>query len=177
MTVTLDPGVAAGTQAQTVRIQIMETLVQMNAETSDIEPLLAKQWEVADDKVTWTFHLRDGVTFHDGSPLTAADVVASIRRIINPEAGMGRANDLREIAKIEAVDDKTVRIVTAEPSGTLLRVLALDSASVLSAANGSSPPISSSSSLAGRVTVRSARASWRATPPPARSLKGYAQSG
>src|SRR5690606_12858148 len=79
---TLDPGVAAGTQAQTVRIQVMETLVQLNAETSEIEPLLAERWEVADDKVTWTFHLREGVKFHDGSPLTAADVVASISRII-----------------------------------------------------------------------------------------------
>jgi len=130
---TLDPGVAAGTQAQTVRVQVMETLVQLNSETADIEPLLATRWEVADDNLTWTFHLRDGVTFHDGSPLTAADVVASISRVINPEAGMGRANDLREIVKITAVDDKTVRIVTAKPSGTLLRALALDSASILSA--------------------------------------------
>lgn len=132
---TLDPGVAAGTQAQTVRVQVMETLVQLNAETSEVEPLLAETWEVADDNVTWTFHLRDGVSFHDGSPLTAADVVASISRIIDPQAGMGRANDLRDIQTIEAVDDKTVRIVTAAPSGTLLRALSLDSSSVLTAAS------------------------------------------
>eukprot|EP00873_Tetraselmis_striata_P030978 jgi/Tetstr1/451242/TSEL_038278.t1 len=132
---TLDPGVAAGTQAQSVRVQIMETLVQIDAETLEIEPLLAESWDVADDNLTWTFTLRDGVTFHDGSPLTAADVVASIGRIIDPDAGMGRANDLREIVELEAVDDLTVRIVTAAPSGTLLRALALDSASVLSAAS------------------------------------------
>lgn len=132
---TLDPGVAAGTQAQTVRVQIMETLVQLNAETSEVEPLLADSWEVTDDNLTWTFHLRDGVTFHDGSPLTAADVVASISRVIDPEAGMGRANDLRDIQTIEAVDDSTVRIVTAAPSGTLLRALSMDSASVLTAAS------------------------------------------
>ncbi|HEY0917643.1 ABC transporter substrate-binding protein [Devosia sp.] len=132
---TLDPGVAAGTQAQSVRVQIMETLVQMNAETAEIEPLLAERWEVSGDNLTWTFHLRQGVSFHDGSPLTAQDVVASISRIINPSAGMGRANDLREIKQITAVDDHTVQIVTAAPSGTLLRALALDSASVLSAAS------------------------------------------
>lgn len=132
---TLDPGVAAGTQAQTVRMQIMETMVQLNAETSEVEPLLAESWEVEDDNLTWTFHLRDGVTFHDGSPLTAADVVASISRIIDPDSGMGRANDLRDIQTIEALDDSTVRIVTAAPSGTLLRALALDSASVLTAAS------------------------------------------
>ena len=132
---TLDPGVAAGTQAQTVRIQIMETLVQMNAETAAIEPLLAEKWEVSADNLTWTFHLRQGVKFHDGSQMTAKDVVASIGRIIDPKAGMGRAADLREIKEITAVDDNTVKVVTAEPSGTLLRALALDSASVLSAAS------------------------------------------
>ncbi|WP_226582245.1 ABC transporter substrate-binding protein [Acuticoccus sediminis] len=131
---TLDPGVAAGTQAQTARVQIMEGLVQLNAETSEIEPLLAESWEVADDGVTWTFHLREGVRFHDGSPLTADDVVASIGRIIDPASGMGRANDLRQITEIAALDDSTVKIVTAAPSGTLLRVLALDSASILSTA-------------------------------------------
>lgn len=132
---TLDPGVAAGTQAQSVRFQIMETLVQMNAETSEIEPLLAETWEVAADNVTWTFHLRTDVLFHDGTPMTANDVVASIGRIINPEAGLGRANDLRQISGISAIDDHTVQIVTGMPSGTLLRALALDSASVLSAAS------------------------------------------
>lgn len=132
---TLDPGIAAGTQAQSVRVQIMETLVQINAETLEIEPLLAESWEIAEDGVTWTFNLREGVAFHDGSTLTAADVVASISRVIDPENGMGRANDLREITSIEAVDDLTVQITTGAPSGTLLRALALDSASVLSAAS------------------------------------------
>ena len=132
---TLDPGVAAGTQAQTVRVQIMETLVRMNTDTAAIEPLLAESWEVADDNVTWTFHLRDGIQWSDGTPVTAGDVVASISRIIDPAAGMGRANDLREIAVVEAVDDDTVKVVTSAPSGTLLRILALDSASVLTASS------------------------------------------
>lgn len=132
---TLDPGVAAGTQAQSVRLQIMEALVQLNAETSVIEPLLAKSWEVANDQLTWTFHLRQGVKFHDGGEMKANDVVASISRVIDPKAGMGRANDLREIAEISAAGDYTVVIKTAAPSGTLLRSLSLDSASVLSAAS------------------------------------------
>src|SRR5689334_12078469 len=71
---TLDPGIAAGTQAQTVRLQIMEPLLSRDSETSEIKPLLATSWSVADDKVTWTFKLRQGVTFHDGTPFTAAAV-------------------------------------------------------------------------------------------------------
>ncbi|CAH1648720.1 MAG: hypothetical protein KF735_11250 [Chelatococcus sp.] len=132
---TLDPGVAAGTQAQTVRIQVMEPLVQMNAETGKIEPLLAESWSLADDKKTWTFKLRPGVKFHDGTPLTSADVVASLSRIIDPKSGLGRAADLRAISEVTPVDDLTVKLTTAAPFGALLQVLALDSASILSAAS------------------------------------------
>lgn len=131
----LDPGVSAGTQAQTVRIQIMEPLVQMNAETGKIEPLLAESWDLADDRKTWTFKLRPGVKFHDGTPLTSADVVASLSRIIDPKSGLGRAADLRAISAITPIDDLTVKLTTAAPFGALLQVLALDSASILSAAS------------------------------------------
>ncbi|MFV0334051.1 MAG: ABC transporter substrate-binding protein [Tropicimonas sp.] len=132
---TLDPGTSAGTQAQTVRYAIMETLVTYEPETMEIVPLLAESWETAEDGVTWTFHLRSGVKFHDGSPLTAGDVAASLNRILDPDGGFGRRSHLAEIAEVAAVDDLTVKIVTRAPSGTLLRVLALDTASVLSAAS------------------------------------------
>lgn len=132
---TLDPGVAAGTQAQTVRVQVMEQLVQMNAGTGAIEPLLAESWTTSEDGKTWTFKLRSGVKFHDGSSMTAADVAASLNRIIDPKSGLGRAADLRVITEVTAVDDLTVKVVTGEPFGPLLRSLALDSASVLSAAS------------------------------------------
>lgn len=132
---TLDPGISAGTQAQTVRIQVMESLVEFHPETLEIRPLLAESWETADDGVTWTFNLREGVKFHDGTPLTANDVAASINRIIAPDSGFGRASHLRDIASVSATGDLTVEIVTKAPSGVLLRMLALDTASVLSAAS------------------------------------------
>ena len=53
-----------------------EALISKNAEMEFI-PLLAESWEMADDNLTWTFHLREGVKFHDGSDFTAEDVVAS----------------------------------------------------------------------------------------------------
>jgi len=132
---TLDPGVSNGTPAQTARIQVMETLVEFDPETLEVRPLLAERWETADDNVTWTFHLRPGVKFHDGSPLTAHDVAASINRIIAPDSGFGRASHLRDIAEISAVNDLTVKVVTKAPSGAFLRMMALDTASVLSAAS------------------------------------------
>lgn len=129
----LDPGISAGSQAQTVRFQIMESLVELTTE-GGIAPLLAESWEVAEDGVTWTFHLRSGVTFHDGTALTAEDVKISLERLINPDNGLPRGNDLRVITSITAMDDLTVQIVTSVPYGPMLQTLAQDSASILSSA-------------------------------------------
>ncbi len=131
---TLDPGISAGSQAQTVRFHIMEPLVQMNAETGAIEPLLAESWSVADDKVTWTFRLRPNVTFHDGNTLTSADVAASLKRLIDPQSGLPRGNDLRIVKEIREVDPLTIQLVTATPFGPFLPTLAQDSASIISKA-------------------------------------------
>lgn len=134
---TLDPGISAGSQAQTVRFQIMEPLVKLNAETGAVEPLLAESWSVADDKVTWTFKLRRNVKFHDGSAMTSADVAASFNRLIAPNSGLPRGNDLRIIKSIREVDPYTIEFVTATPFGPFLRTIAQDSASIV--AKGSLP--------------------------------------
>ncbi|WP_431280742.1 ABC transporter substrate-binding protein [Humitalea sp. 24SJ18S-53] len=131
----LDPGNSDGSQPQTVRYHVMEQLVRMNPATGAIEPLLAESWAVADDKVTWTFRLRPGVRFHDGTTLTSADVVASIRRMLDPANGLPRGNDLRAIRELREVDPLTVQIVTATPFGPFLAVMAQDSASVMSKAS------------------------------------------
>ena len=131
----LDPGISDGSQPQTVRYHIMEQLVRMNPADGAIEPLLAERWSVAADKVTWTLTLRPGVRFHDGSALTSADVVASFRRMLDPANGLPKGNDLRAIRTLREVDPLTVEIVTAEPFGPFLAMLAQDSASVLSKAS------------------------------------------
>ena len=132
---TLDPGISGGSQAQTVRFHIMEPLVRLNAETGAIEPLLAESWTTAPDNVTWTFRLRAGVRFHDGSPMTSADVAASLRRVIDPANGLPRGNDLRVISAIREVDPLTIELVTRTPFGPFLPTLAQDSASVMSKAS------------------------------------------
>jgi peptide/nickel transport system substrate-binding protein len=74
------------------------------------QPEMVDSWQVSDDKLTWTFRLRDGLKFHDGQPVRAADAVASLKR-------WGQRNDsygqplLAAASAIEAVDDNQFRIV------------------------------------------------------------------
>lgn len=85
-------------------------------------PGLAESWEVADDDLTWTFHLRQGVKFHDGTDFNADAVVFALDRILNPDfeyyqqsqAASG-AGTTAQIASYEKVDDYTVQIVTKKP--------------------------------------------------------------
>src|SRR5215471_8720959 len=71
---------------------------------------LAKSWTVSDDKMTWTFTLHQGVTFHDGSPLTSADIKASFDKIISPPEGVvsPRKSYFQMVKSIEAPDPSTV---------------------------------------------------------------------
>lgn len=91
-------------------------------------PGLAEAWDLSADARTWTFRLRSGVRCHDGSTLTAADVVASIERARSPELGGSFGTDgvFRSYvagATITAVDERTVRLTTPEPSAYLLDML------------------------------------------------------
>ena len=93
---------------------IYETLVTRDARMQ-LRPALAESWRVLDD-TTWEFRLRPGVRFHDGAPLTSADVVASLQRVPNVP---GNPNPytvyLAGVTAVEAVDELTLRIRTAGP--------------------------------------------------------------
>lgn len=67
-----------------VNSQIYDKLVVMDTETGEIVPALADSWEMTDD-TTWTFHIREGVTFHNGEPLTAEDILFSYQ--LNADTG------------------------------------------------------------------------------------------
>lgn len=96
---------------------VYDTLVETDANLQ-MQPALAESWEVSDDQLTWTFTLRDDVTFHDGSPMTSEDVVYSFRRIIDEE--LANAWKFTAIQSIDAPDDATVVITLAQPSPNLL---------------------------------------------------------
>ncbi|MER3404099.1 MAG: hypothetical protein C4289_02060 [Chloroflexota bacterium] len=97
-----------------------------------IIPDLAQRWEISAEKLVYTFYLRDGVKFHDGTPFSAEDVVATFRRIVWPPQGIVSPN--RElfsvVDKVEAVDRLTVRFTLKEPRAYFLELLA-DPSSVI----------------------------------------------
>ena len=81
---------------------------------------LAERWTVGDDKLTWTFHLRRNVTWHDGRPFTARDVKFTIEKLwLNPQVAFFQRANLQDISRVDVVDDLTVRIVTKTPFATL----------------------------------------------------------
>ena len=87
---------------------------------------LAESWTIAEDGLTYTFTIRQGVKFHDGSPLTAKDVKASYDKIIFPPAGVvsDRQSQYTMVAAIDALDDATVRFRLKRTSGSMLSSLA-----------------------------------------------------
>ena len=95
-----------------------EALISKNAEMEFI-PLLAESWEMADDNLTWTFHLREGVKFHDGSDFTAEDVVASYDKASIAGESLF-VEKLAYVDSYEAVDDYTFVVKTKIPYPLLL---------------------------------------------------------
>ena len=111
----LDPHTSSGTSALLVLEQLYETLVWLGPDLRP-QPGLATRWEVDDDGVVWTFHLRRGVTFHDGTLLDADDVVASLQRV---RATGAEATRLDLVTDLRAVDDLTVEVELDRPAADL----------------------------------------------------------
>lgn len=102
---------------------VFDRLVHHDANINAI-PGLAESWSVADDGVTWTFNLRKGVKFHDGTPFTAKDVLFSFERlpkVLNSPSSFEKF--LRMIAEVSAIDDYTIRITAKTASPLLLNDL------------------------------------------------------
>ena len=91
-----------------------------------IIPDLAERWEISDDRLTYTFYLREGVVFHNGAPLTSRDVKVSLERIINPPSGLrsSRRPLFDMVNEVQAPDERTVRIILREPDESLLASVA-----------------------------------------------------
>jgi peptide/nickel transport system substrate-binding protein len=116
----LNPYRFGSTNDRSIITNIFEPLVEFDLQTYDIVGALASDWSTSDDGLVWTFHLRDGVTFHDGSTLDAADVVASMTRAMEPEASR-TSSLLSRVKEVVPIDDLTVEIHLSEPD----RILAL----------------------------------------------------
>lgn len=123
---TLDPQMSPNDVFRhTIRSTVFEALVFINPDTLKADPMLAESWEIAPDGLTATFKLESGVTWHDGSPFTAADVVYSLKRVQNKEVGSPFAPQLVAVSGVEAVDDLTVKLTLANPVPGILANLAV----------------------------------------------------
>lgn len=115
---TMDPHFFNGFPASNAHPQIFEGLTR-NDERLDTLPALAESWTLVDPN-TWEFVLRRGVRFHDGTPFTARDLVASVNRVPTvPNSPALFTPFTRSIREIQVLDDHRVRIVTTAPTATL----------------------------------------------------------
>ena len=80
-----------------------------------VKPDLATSWEASEDLKTWTFKLREGVKFHHGRTLDAEDVVATTKRILDPNTGSRARANLSMVDKVEALDPLSVRFTLSIP--------------------------------------------------------------
>ncbi|WP_198376138.1 ABC transporter substrate-binding protein [Neoroseomonas rubea] len=105
-----------------VQMHVYESLVHQDANLLPV-PGLAESWHVVDE-TTWEFRLREGVTFHDGTPLRPSDVAFSLRRAGDARGLRTYSAQMRSVLAVEEVDARTVRIRTHGPSPLLPNNLA-----------------------------------------------------
>jgi peptide/nickel transport system substrate-binding protein len=105
--VQLDPAFASSDAEIAILNAVYDYLVDIDA-ANNIQPRLATEWDVSEDGLTYTFTLAQGVTFHDGSPLTAEDVVWTFDRLRDPESDLATVTLYSNIESITAEDDQTV---------------------------------------------------------------------
>ena len=145
---TLDPWNASEANALIVTRQVFETLVAHEPSGLRIVPKLAESWSVSSDGLAWTFVLRRGIKFHDGTDFDAAAVAANLdraRQVAHPLRGPAGAerfrayaallegfDDASVIARVEAKDGTTVVVTTRTPFGPLLADLAMPTFAMVS---------------------------------------------
>lgn len=119
---TFDPA-ASGTDSRVDNpsLNLYNALVQHKLGTAEIEPDLATEWTASEDGLSYTFTLRDDVLFHDGTPLTAADVVYSFDRLLALKRGSYR--NIAVVTSAEAPDPTTVVLNLANPFPALVQAL------------------------------------------------------
>ena len=116
----LDPHKTVKAGTREVMFNVFEGLMKPTPD-GDLTPAIAERYEVSEDRMTYTFHLREGVQFHNGETVTAEDVVYSIQRCAAAtETGIVQVEAFSVIQAIETPDDKTVAITISEASNEFI---------------------------------------------------------
>jgi peptide/nickel transport system substrate-binding protein len=118
----LDPAkVNLGIVAGELVSNIFSSLVQFDTELG-LKPDLAETWTVSDDGLNYSFKLRDGLTFHNGDPLKAEDIVYTYQRTVDKDFASPHANKLALVDKVDTPDDLTVNFTLSAPFAPFLAV-------------------------------------------------------
>lgn len=153
----LDPWNVVDGNSLQVTQQIFESLVTYDSQTFDIRPNLAVSWTVSPDKKQWTFKLRDGVRFHDGTEFNSEAVVFNFERARRTDFPYRNRHPVADdydyyqtmwggfdgdslISKVEAFDRLTVRFTTKTPFGPFLPTLAMATFGIVSPATIKADP-------------------------------------
>ena len=115
----LDPHLAVAAGTKEVMFNVFEGLMKPTS-TGDLTPAVAESYTVSEDRLTYTFTLREGVKFHNGDEVTAEDVVYSISRCADTTDGTPLVEAFSVIQSVEAVDERTVAITISEPSNEFI---------------------------------------------------------
>ncbi|MCB0123181.1 MAG: ABC transporter substrate-binding protein [Caldilineaceae bacterium] len=117
-------------------LTMYEPLVRLDANFV-LQPTLAESWQSSEDGLRWTFQIRQDVAFHDGSPLSAADVVYSMEQLLNPDNAYIGAQGLSFVQGMAALDESTVEFTLSSPNMDFPIILATPQTSALIAPAGS----------------------------------------
>ena len=113
---TMDPILEGRPGNAVYQAAMYDSLVGFDVEKGGVGPGVAEKWELSDDGLTWTFHIRPGQKFHNGDPVTAHDAKFSLERQMSPQSLASAAATLRKTIKsMEVPDDLTLKIHTVGP--------------------------------------------------------------
>lgn len=125
----LNPAITTSTADLYTGCKIFEGLVRFDKEYN-ILPSLAETWEISDDGLHYTFHLRQGVTWHDGQSFTAEDVAWTFENVTS-QYGPRSAAAFTRVSEITVVDDHTIELTLTEPYGSLMSLLTCSASAIL----------------------------------------------
>lgn len=128
---TLDPHGAASSGQNVILPYLLDTLIYRDIDNT-YKPYLAEKWTISEDGKTITFFLRDGVTFHDGTPLNAEAVRFTYQRIMQEGSKSPLVSSFSNIESIEAIGENQVVFHLKQPSSTLFSALSTAYAGIIS---------------------------------------------
>ncbi len=167
----LDPTAgAAAAIDEVVYVNVFQGLVRIDRD-GRIQPALAASWDIADDGLTYTFHLRDGVAFHDGTAFDSADVKFSLDRARADDSTNAQKGFFAPIAAVATPDALTVRLTLAQPTSRFLFDMASGDAVIVapeSAASNATDPVGTGPFRFVRWTKGDSVTIERVVPDPAR---------